>query len=98
MSFLVTPLFGKPATQVGIVPVVLTTVIAFAVGMGRFALAARRSDRWARAILAGGVLFAVVSTGGPLSTADDTATGLLLAAVHLLTGAAFAITASGARR
>jgi hypothetical protein len=98
VSFLVTPLFGQPATQVGIVPVVLTTLIAFAVGIGLFALAARRSDRWARAVLAAGVLFAVVSTGGPLSTAEDTATGLLLAAMHLLTGAAFAITASRARR
>jgi hypothetical protein len=98
VSFLVTLLFGRAATQVGIVPVVLTTLIAFAVGMGLFALAARRSDRWARAVLAAGVLFAVVSTAGPLSTAEDTATGVLLAAMHLLTGAAFAITASRARR
>ena len=98
VSFLVTPLFGKAATQVGIIPVVLTTLIAFAVGMGLFALAARRSDRWARTVLAVGVLFAVVSTGGPLSTAEDTATGVLLAAMHLLTGAVFAITASRARR
>jgi Family of unknown function (DUF6069) len=59
VSFLVTPLFGKAATQVGIVPVVLTTLIAFTVGMGLFALAARRSDRWARTVLAAGVLFAV---------------------------------------
>jgi hypothetical protein len=43
--------------------VVLTIVIAFAVGM-----------------------------------AEHTATGLLLAVMHLLTGAAFANTASGARR
>jgi Family of unknown function (DUF6069) len=98
VSFLVTPLAGEAATQVGIVPVVLTTLIAFAVGMGLFALAARRSDRRARAVLAAGVLVAVVSTGGPLSAAEDTSTGMLLAAMHLLTGAAFAITASRARR
>jgi hypothetical protein len=98
VSFLVIPLFGKAATQVGFVAVVLTTLIAFAVGVGLFALAARRSDRWARAILAAGVLFAVVSTAGPLSTAEDVATGVLLATMHLLTGAAFAITASRARR
>jgi hypothetical protein len=98
VSFLVTPLFGKAAIQVGIVAVVLTTLIAFAVGMGLFALAARRSDRWARAVLGAGVLFAVVSTAGPLSTAEDAATGVLLATMHLLTGAAFAITASRARR
>jgi hypothetical protein len=98
ISFLVTPPFGQPATQVGIVPVVLTTLIAFAVGMGLFALAARRSDRWARAVLGAGVLFAVVSTAGPLSTAEAAATVVLLATMHLLTGAAFAITASRARR
>jgi anti-sigma factor RsiW len=93
VSFLVSPLIGTP-TQVGIVLVVLTTLIAFAVGMGLFALASRRSDGWARAVLAAGVLFAVVSTVGPLSTAEDTSTGVLLASMHLLTGAAFAITAS----
>jgi hypothetical protein len=98
VSFLVTPFGGTATTQVGIVAIVLTTFIAFAAGTGLFALAARRSDRWARAVLAAGVLFAIVSTGGPLSTAEDTSTGLLLAAMHLLTGAAFAVTASRARR
>ena len=98
VSFLVTPLGAKAPTQVGIVLVVLTTLIMFAVGMGLFALAARRSDRWARALLAAGVLVAVVSASGPLSTAEDTSTGVLLAAMHLLTGAAFAVTASRARR
>ena len=98
VSFLVIPLGGKATTQVGIVAVVLTTLIAFAVGTGLFALAARRSDRWARTVLAAGVLFAVVSTIGPLSTAEDTSTGALLAAMHLVTGAAFAITALRARR
>ena len=98
MSFLVSPVFGQATIQVGIVLVVLTTLIAYAVGIGLFALAARRSDGWARAVLAAGVLFAVVSTVGPLSTAEDTATGVLLATMHLLTGAAFAITALRARR
>ena len=98
VSFLVSPAFGQATIQIGIVLVVLTTLIAFAVGIGLFALAARRSDGWARAVLAAGVLFAVVSTVGPLSTAEDTATGVLLATMHLLTGAAFAITALRARR
>ena len=98
VSFLVSPVFGQATIQVGIVLVVLTTLIAYAVGIGLFALAARRSDGWARAVLAAGVLFAVVSTVGPLSTAEDTATGVLLATMHLLTGAAFAITALRARR
>jgi hypothetical protein len=98
VSFLVSPVFGQATIQVGIVLVVLTTLIAYAVGIGLFALAARRSDGWARAVLAAGVLFAAVSTVGPLSTAEDTASGVLLATMHLLTGAAFAITALRARR
>ena len=98
VSFLVIPLGGKATIQVGIVAVVLTTLIAFAAGTVLLALAARRSDRWARAVLAAGVLFAVVSTSGPLSTAEDTSTGVLLAAMHLVTGAAFAITALRARK
>ncbi len=98
VSFLVSPVFGQATIQVGIVLVVFTTLIAYAVGIGLFALAARRSDGWARAVLAAGVLFAVVSTVGPLSTAEDTATGVLLATMHLLTGAAFAITALRALR
>jgi hypothetical protein len=97
VNFLVSPVIG-PTIQVGIFLVVLTTLIAFAVGMGLFELAARRSDRWARAVLAAGVLFAVVSTVGPLSTAEDTSSGVLLASMHLLTGAVFAITASKAGR
>lgn len=97
-SFMVSAQAGRPATEVGIVLVVLTTLITFAVGMGLFALAARRSDRWARTVLAAGVLVAVASAGGPLSAAEDTTTGVLLAAMHLMTGAAFAITALRARR
>jgi Family of unknown function (DUF6069) len=98
VSFLVSPVFSRATIQVGIVSVVLTTLIAFAVGIGLFALAARRSDRWARAVLAAGILVAVVSTVGPLSTAENTTTGVLLATMHLLTGAAFAITAARALR
>ena len=49
-------------------------------------------------MLAAGVLFAVVSTSGPLSTAEDTSTGVLLAGMHLVTGAAFAITALRVRK
>lgn len=97
-GFLVTPVGSDDTTEVGIVPIVLTTLIAFVVGTGLFALAARRSDRWAFAVLTAGVLVTVVSVGGPLTTAEDTTTGMLLAAMHLLTGAAFAITVLRARR
>jgi hypothetical protein len=80
-------------TQVGIVSIVLTTVIAFAVGSGLLALAARRSRRWVRAVLTAAAVFAVVSAGAPLYAAQDTATGVLLATMHLVTGGVFLITA-----
>ena len=99
VSFLVSPPAGDPF-QVGVVLVVLTTLLAFAVGSGLLALAARRSRRWVRAVLVAAALLAVVSAaGGPLPAADDLATGVLLAAMHLVTGATFLVTASrvGAR-
>jgi Family of unknown function (DUF6069) len=90
VSFTVSSAF---MTQVGIVSVVLTTLLAFAVGSGLLALAARRSRRWVRAVLIAAALVAVVSAGAPLSAAQDTATGVLLATMHLVTGAAFLVTA-----
>jgi Family of unknown function (DUF6069) len=90
VSFAVSSAF---MTQVGIVSIVLTTLLAFAVGSGLLALAARRSRRWVRAVLIAAGVFAVVSAGAPLSAAQDTATGMLLAAMHLVTGAAFLVTA-----
>ena len=91
VSFMVSSAF---MTQVGIVAIVLTTLLAFAVGSGLLALAARRSRRWVRALLVAAALFAVVSAGAPLASAQDTATGVLLATMHLVTGAAFLFTAS----
>lgn len=95
VSFSVSPPLGDTATQVGVVLVVLTTLLMFAIGSGLLALAARRSRRWVRAVLVAAVLLAVVSAaGGPMPAADDLATGVLLAAMHLVTGAAFLVTAS----
>lgn len=95
VSFSVSPPLGDTATQVGVVLVVLTTLLMFAIGSGLLALAARRSRRWVRAVLVAAVLLAVVSAaGGPLPAADDLATGVLLAAMHLVTGAVFLVTAS----
>jgi hypothetical protein len=95
VSFHVRPQAGG---EVGLVLVVMTTLLVFAAGMGLFVLAARRSDRLAAVVLVAGVVFAVVSTGGALWAAEDPSTAALLAAMHLVTGAAFAITASRARR
>jgi hypothetical protein len=90
VSFMVSSAF---MTQVGIVAVVLTTLLTFAVGSGLLALAVRRSRRWVRAVLIAAALIAVVSAGAPLFAAQDTATGVLLATMHLVTGAAFLVTA-----
>jgi len=97
VGFLVTPLTGDPTTQVGVVQVVLTTLVTFAVGSAVLALAARRSRRWVRVVMAAAAVVAVVSAIGPLSTAHDTATGALLAAMHLVTGTAFVVTAARVR-
>ena len=51
--------------------------------------------RWVRAVLVAAALVAVVSAGAPLSAAQDTATGVLLATMHLVTGATFLVTAWG---
>jgi hypothetical protein len=90
VSFTVSSAF---MTQVGIVAVILTTLLAFAVGSGLLALAVRRSRRWVRAVLAAAALVASVSAAAPLAAAQDTATGVLLATMHLVTGTAFLVTA-----
>jgi hypothetical protein len=90
----VSPLVGDATTQIGVVPVVLTTLLAIAVGSAALALAARRSRRWVRVVMAAAAVVAVVSTGGPLLAAHDTATGALLATMHLVTGATFVATAA----
>jgi Family of unknown function (DUF6069) len=86
-------------TEVGILPVVLTTLVMFAVGAGLFVLAARRSRRWVRAVLVTAAVVAVVSVPAPLAAAHDAAAGVLLASMHLATGAIFLVTAwrAGAR-
>jgi hypothetical protein len=97
VSFLVHPLAGPPTMQVGVVSVVLTTLLAFAAGWAVLSLAARRSRRWVNIVMAATAVFAVVSTAGPLSTAQDAATAILLAAMHLVTGAAFLAAAATVR-
>jgi Family of unknown function (DUF6069) len=90
VSFMVSSAF---MTQVGIVAVVLTTLLTFTAGSGLLALAARRSRRSVHAVLITAALTAVISAAAPLTAAQDTTTGILLATMHLVTGAAFLITA-----
>jgi hypothetical protein len=97
VGFQVSPPAGLPAIQVGVVLVVLTTLLTFAVGSAVLALAARRSRRWVRVVMAAAAVVAVVSAGGPVSAAHDTATGALLATMHLATGVAFVATAARLR-
>jgi hypothetical protein len=97
VDFRVSPLVGPPVMQVGVVSVVLTTLLAFAAGWAVLTLAARRSRQLVRVVMAAAAVIAVVSTAGPLSTALDTATGVLLAAMHLITGAAFLAAAARVR-
>jgi len=97
VDFRVSPLVGPPVMQVGVVSVALTTLLGFAAGWAVFALAARRSRQWVGVVMAAAAVVAVVSAAGPLSTALDTATGVLLAAMHLITGAAFLAAAATVR-
>lgn len=95
VTFLAHTAFGE--MTVGILEILLGTVVMFAVGAGLLVWAIRRSPAWARAVLVSAALFAVLSAVGPLTLAEDTSSGALLAAMHLATGAAFLATASRAR-
>ena len=97
VDFLVSPPAGLPAMEVGVVLVVLTTLLTFAVGWAVLVLAARRSRRWVHIVMAAAAVVAVVSAAGPLTAAQDTATAALLAAMHLVTGAAFLAAAATVR-
>ncbi|WP_281354346.1 DUF6069 family protein [Phytoactinopolyspora halotolerans] len=92
VSFSVTSPLNDTAFEVGIALIVSTTVLTFAAAVGLLALAARRSHRSVRILLIVAGVVAVVSATSPLSAADDTATGVLLATMHLVTGAAFLVT------
>ena len=96
-SFLVSPIVGPPVVQVGVVEVALTTLVMFAVGWAVLALAVRRSGRWMRIVMVAAAVVAVVSAAGPLAAAQDTGTGVLLAAMHLVTGAVFIAAAARVR-
>ena len=88
-SFVVDPALGDPNLEVGVVKVILTTLLPFAVGAALLEQAARRSRRWVAMLAVAAGVFAVVSAAGPLDGGHDTATGVLLATMHVTTGAAF---------
>ncbi len=88
---------GSLVAEVDLFSVVLTPATMFAIGSGLLALTARRGRRWMRALLVVAALVAVASATAPLATAADTATGVLLATMHLVTGIVFVGTASRVR-
>lgn len=96
-SFVVDPALGDPNVEVGGLKVVVTTLLPFAVGALLLALAARRSRRWVVGVGVVGAAFAVASAAGPLDGGHDTTTGVLLATMHLTTGAAFVVAATRVR-
>lgn len=89
VDFMVTPIGSDSATEIGVVEAAVATAVLFAIGSALLALAARRSRRWVDVMTIAAAAFAVASVGGPLSTAENAATGALLTAMHLLTGAIF---------
>ncbi|QBI18489.1 hypothetical protein ER308_02175 [Egibacter rhizosphaerae] len=93
-SFVVDPAIGEPDLEVGVVKVLLTTLLPFAAGAALLALAARRSRRWVTMLATVGGVVAVASAAGPLAGGHDTATGVLLATMHVTTGAAFVVAAT----
>ena len=93
-SFVVDPALGDPNVEVGALKVVVTTLLPFAVGVLLLALAARRSRRSVVGVGVVGAAFALVSAAGPLDGGHDTATRVLLATMHLTTGAAFVVAAT----
>jgi len=96
-SFMVDPGVGAPNVEVGGLKLVMTTLLPFAVGVLALALAARWSRRWVVGVAVVGVALAVASAAGPLDGGHDTATGVLLATMHLTTGAAFVVAATRVR-
>ncbi len=96
-SFVVDPALGDPNLEVGVVKVILTTLVPFAAGAALLALAASRSPRWVTVLVVVAGVVAVVSAGGPLDGGHDTATRVLLATMHVTTGAAFVVAATRIR-
>lgn len=95
-SFVVDPGLGEPNLEVGVVKVIFTTLVPFAVGAAMLALVARRSRRWIVMVAIAASAFAVMTAAGPLYGGHDNATGTLLAAMHMTTGAAFVVVATRA--
>lgn len=83
---------GQAPAHVGIGHVAAATIVTFTIGSLAFMVATRRSRRWALVVLGLAVLISVASAGAPLSADGAAMTRASLAAMHLVTGAAFLVT------
>ncbi len=89
-SFLVPDRSAEGALmQVGLVPVVLSTLVPLAAGLVLTALIRARWPRALPALHALAVLVTLASLAMPLSTGTDTGTRVVLAVMHLVVGAAY---------
>jgi hypothetical protein len=84
-------------TRVTAAHVALTTLVPFVAGLAVAVVAARHLRHGLRTVQVLGAALAVVSLAGPLSLEADTAARLVLAAMHVVTGAAFAVALGRAR-
>lgn len=91
VAFIVPGRDGEDATRVALSHVVTTTLLVMAVGTGVAVLAAARSRRSFRAVLAAAAIVALASAAAPLTLDTDNPTRLLLASMHLVAGMAFVV-------
>lgn len=75
--------------QIGPVPVALSTVLPLVVGFAAAALVARRWPGARRVLAVVAVVVTLASLATPLTADTDAGTRLLLAAMHLVVGAAY---------
>ena len=98
LDFDVEPIGSDTPTTVNVVAVVLSTLVALAAGWGLVALARRIGRPSLRAVQIIGAVVAVVSMAMPLAIDAETSTRLVLAAMHLTTGAIFVAGVESLRR
>ncbi|MDP9434028.1 MAG: DUF6069 family protein [Actinomycetota bacterium] len=98
-SFVV-PQRGRPGAlmDVGVVPVVVSTLLPLILGLLVTAWAVRRRPQAVRGLRALAVAVTLASLAMPLATDTDVTTRALLAAMHLVVGAAYLAAASPAPR
>jgi len=87
---------GGP-TQVSVTAVLLMTLVTFALGTALAVLLARGGAHRLRWAQLAGAAFAVLTAGAPLSFTGGSTTGVLLALMHLVTGASYVLALQAVR-